>query len=107
MRCSLAPDQASQVRQATRASSREQALGGKARAIGESTQLGPHNVLRHPAHAGRGVEAAIGTRQHALGIADGTRNALEAIGNDFRVLDEVGLRVDDAGNDQLVVSELP
>ena len=58
--------------------------------------------LRNPAHAGRGVEAAIGAGEHAARIADRPRDPLDAVGDDLRVLHEVRQRVDHAGDQQLI-----
>ena len=68
-----------------------------------AAQLGPDHVVGHAAASGRGVEAAIGARHHPVRIADhACDHALDPVGHHFGMLDEVGQRIDHAGDDHLV-----
>ena len=82
----------------------EKPLRGDPRALGHCRELGPHHVFGDPAHASRGVEAAIGAGHHASWVTDGARDVFEAVGDDLRMLKARQI-VDDAGSDDLIVGE--
>src|SRR5215469_9959558 len=76
------------------------AVGGKGRALCEGGQLGPAEF-----GVDAGAESAVGTRYDVLG-AEPVGVAGDALGDQFRVLDQVrGVR-DDAGNQDLAVRQL-
>ena len=83
--------------------SSEQPLRGDPRALAQRRELGPDHVFGDAPAPGRGVEAAIGAGHHAPRIADVPRHAFEPVGDDLGMLDEIGQRIDDAGDDDLVV----
>ena len=83
----------------------EQPTGRKPSAIPQARKFGPDHILGDTAPAGRGVEAAIGPGQHPRRIANHGGNALDTVRHHFRVLDEIGQAVDDAGDQDLVVGE--
>ncbi len=68
-------------------------------------QLLPHHGRSDIADPGRRVEAAIGGRDDASGIADRPRRPLDAVGNHLLVLDVVARRVDHADDERHVVGE--
>ena len=80
----------------------EQPPRGDAGALCHCGELRPHHIFRHPAHSRRGIEAAVGAGQQAVRIADRCRDALDALGHDLGMLDEVGEGIDHAGNDGLI-----
>jgi hypothetical protein len=59
----------------------EQSRRGEAGAVAERFELDPDHALGDPAHAGRGVEAAVGTGLNAPGIADRARDPLKPLGD--------------------------
>ena len=62
--------------------------------ITHCAQLGPNHIGRNAAHACRRIEPAIRPRHDPAGITDCFSGALQSIRDDFRMLDEVGRRVD-------------
>src|SRR5215831_92522 len=57
-------------------------------------QLRPHHVLGNPFPPCEGTETAITARNHAFAVANRPSRRLDALRHDFRVLDEITLRVD-------------
>src|SRR5579862_2471125 len=84
---------------------RKQPIRREPRAVAQACKLGPDHVLGNAAPAGRGIEAAIGPRQHPRRIADDCGDALDAVGHDLRMLDEIRQAVDDARHQHLIVLE--
>ena len=81
----------------------KQAFGGEPGAVGERPELRPDHVLGDPAHPGRGVEAAVGAGEHAARVAHRRGHPLDPFGHHLGVLDEVGERVDHAGDQNLIL----
>src|SRR5580700_10639780 len=84
---------------------RKQPIRSEPRAVAQACKLGPDHVLGNAARTGRGIEAAIGPRQHPRRIADDCGDALDAVGHHFRMLDEICQAVDDARHQDLTVLE--
>src|SRR5262245_29699541 len=82
----------------------EQARGREPRSVAQSFKLRPHDVLCDASPARDGLEAAIGAGDDAARVAHYARQALEARSDHLRMLHEIGSGVDDAGDDDLVVS---
>ena len=95
-RALILPDALSRDERATAPPTLEKPLRGDPGALGHCRELGPHHVVGDPAHAGRGVEAAIGAGHHASPVADRARDVFEAVGDDLRMLDKARQIVDDA-----------
>ena len=104
-RALILPDALSRYERATAPPTLEKPLRGDPGALGHCRELGPHDVLGDPAHAGRGVEAAIGAGHHPSRVTDGARDVFEPVGDDLRMLDKACQIVDDAGSDDLIVGE--
>ena len=83
------------VAQVRSAELRPEGLRGEAGAFGEGAELGPGEVGVDAA-----AEAAIGTGNDVL-AADDLGVAQDAVGDELRVLDEVGRMADDAGHQHL------
>jgi hypothetical protein len=84
---------------------RPQLLAGDRRAFAECGEFCPDDRVRHHrlgAHGG--AETAIDAGDQPLAI-DHLRIAADALRDEARMLDEIGRRVDDAGNEDLVVGD--
>src|SRR5207245_4189129 len=77
-----------------------QPLGRQVRALAQRAQLRPHDAFFDELGAGEGAEAAVDAREDPRAVADGGDGRGDAVGDDFRVLDDVGRRVDDARQKQ-------
>ena len=83
----------------------EQSLGCDPSAVAQCLELRPDDVLGNAAGAGAGVEAAIGAGLNAARVAHDLRHALQAVSNSFRMLDDVGERIDHPRHDELIVMQ--
>src|SRR5438445_6395344 len=77
-----------------------QPLGRQVRPLAQRAQLRPHDAFFDELGAGEGAEAAVDAREDPRAVADGGDGRGDAVGDDFRVLDDVGRRVDDARQKQ-------
>src|SRR5215469_16299637 len=84
---------------------REQPLRCERGAVAQGCELRPDDVLGDPAHAGGGIETAVGSGNDPTRVADRPRDLLEARGDDFGMLDEIRQRINDPGNDDLIVGK--
>src|SRR5207245_4405607 len=73
-----------------------QPLGRQVRALAQRAQLRPHDAFFDQLGAGEGAEAAVDAREDPRAVADGGDGRGDAVGDDFRVLDDVGRRGDAA-----------
>src|SRR5438445_7122140 len=81
-------------------------FGSQPRALGHRLELGPGDLgLDLVDRSREGREPAVGARHHAL-APDDLRVAHEPLGDQLGMLDEVGRRVEHAGNDEPVVRQL-
>jgi hypothetical protein len=82
-----------------------QFCGGELRAFGERTKLEPGHTGVDEREPDEGVEAAVGSGEHAL-LADNAGQSHEAVRNNARMLHAVGLDVDHAENDRHLVRQV-
>lgn len=94
-----------QNRQWVRAEVLKQPLGSDFRALRQGGKFCPCDVAGHPAHTCGSIETAIGAGHDASRIAERTRCAFDALGDELRVLDEIGSDVNHAGNQYAIVAE--
>src|SRR5579863_5945162 len=80
----------------------EQAASGDGSAVAHRAQLLPYEFFGDGPEARGGFEAAIRRGYHAMRIADGAGGAFEAVGHNFGMLDVVGSRIDDSGDEDHV-----
>src|SRR5262249_30252910 len=78
---------------------------GQTCAVTEGGELGPGDAGHDLGRAGDGVEAAVHTGKNVLFPQDISETP-DALGHRLGVLDDVGGRVDDAGNDHLAVGHV-
>ena len=77
---------------------------GHGRALGQGFEFHPDDIAIHLQAPGEGAEAAIDTGDDVfaaddLGILD------DAVGDKLGMFDEIGCRIDDAGNNHLAVGK--
>src|SRR6185369_10302339 len=82
-----------------------QRVGGEPRALDQRAQLVPDDVGVDLDPTGEGAEAAVAARDDVL-TTDHVGVALDALGDQVRMLDEVGGGVDDAGDEDLAGREV-
>src|SRR5262245_6697570 len=80
-------------------------LGSDVRAFTQGPQLCPHDALFHELRARERAEAAVDAREHACAVADRGHRRGDPVGDDLGMLDDVGRRVDDAGQEQHIAWE--
>src|ERR1700735_1017243 len=91
-------DTADVLRHGVAQGSTQQMLARDRRAVAHRTQLFPDHFLGHRSESGGSLEAAIGSRDAPSRIADGSRYAHDALGDDLRMFNIVCSGVDDAGD---------
>ena len=82
-----------------------QAFAGQTGAGGQGSELGVSDIRVHGAEAGEGTEAAIGAGQHAFAADDGGE-ALDALRDQFRMLDEIRGRIQRAGDEDFIFGDI-
>jgi len=80
-------------------------LRGQLCAVPQGPQFCPDYILSDASHTGRRVETAICASKHSAWVVHHGRDALNAVSNDFGMLDEVCKRVDHASYEDLVATE--
>src|SRR5262245_26663445 len=73
--------------------------------LGQRAELGPYDIRVHAARADVNTEAAIDTG-HDVVAADELRIPFDSLGDELRMLDVVGLGLDDAGYQHLAIRQL-
>ncbi len=84
---------------------RKQPPRSDARPVRQCLHLGPNDIAGNAAHAGGGIEAAVGSRHHAPRVTEHAGDSLDAVGHDFRMLDEIRERVDHPSHKDLILGE--
>src|SRR5581483_7933128 len=79
---------------------------GDVGALAAGLELGPYHVVGDQLVAGEGAEAAVARGDDPAAVADGIDRLADAVGDDLRMLDEVGRGVDHAGNQDELVRQL-
>jgi hypothetical protein len=77
----------------------------QAGAVTEASELGPDDIFGHASPTGRGVEAAVGTRENPGRVTDDVGHPFDPVGNHLGMLNEIGKAVDYARDEYLVFSE--
>src|SRR5882672_499818 len=83
-----------------------QAPGRELGAFAAALELGPHDLFGDQLGAGEGAEAAVAGGDDAAAVADGVDGLADAVGNDFGMLHEIRLGIDDAGQQQELLRQL-
>src|SRR5262249_25044188 len=83
----------------------EEFPGGDARALGHRGHLRPHHLRRDRRLPDRRAESAVAAGDHVL-APDQLRVTGNALRDEIRMLDEVRLRLDDAGDQELAFGKL-
>src|SRR5580692_5877829 len=82
-----------------------QARGSDIRALAQGLELQPDDILGNPFPARESAKTAVNARNNPLAVADRRHRGLDALCDDFRMLNQVDLGIDHARNEDHVVGE--